>query len=243
MTILLNQLNFRRLKRRLRGCCLLVAVGLLLGCGLLIWLSFLWADRAAAQQEQPHDVLLVIDNSNSMFETAGAGSDPDLLRIQAARLLVAGLAAASQPAPYRVGVIFFGGQAELAAPLTSLADPVGHRSVVEVLNNPTPLAWTDPAAALELTLATLSGGSGSRQTAILLTDGRPEGPTPTTPADPNDQNARLRSIAGRFAMAGIPLHIVLLHNPAVTAEPEMAPVVRPLWPDMAAATGGRLYQV
>ena len=50
MTILLNQLNFRRLKRRLRGCCLLVAVGLLLGCGLLIWLSFLWADRAAAQQ-------------------------------------------------------------------------------------------------------------------------------------------------------------------------------------------------
>ncbi|MCB0168846.1 MAG: hypothetical protein KDI79_31755, partial [Anaerolineae bacterium] len=50
-------------------------------------------------------------------------------------------------------------------------------------------------------------------------------------------------IAGRFAMAGIPLHIVLLHNPAVTAEPEMAPVVRPLWPDMAAATGGRFYQV
>ncbi len=235
----------KHFKRRVTGCCLIFVLGILLACGLLFGLSFLLVQLAVAQTtETPQEVLLLIDNSNSMFEKDGPGSDPNLLRIQAARLFITYLGVDSGGVLHRLGVIFFGGEARLVAPLTTLADDARRDELIDLIDNPERMAWTNPQAALELAEQTFrhSRTSGSRAV-VLLTDGKPEWTTTPTEQEMTQTIARLRTVAGRFAAQNIPLFIILLQNSTTEADPEIEQRYIPLWQDMAAMTPtGRFYR-
>lgn len=226
----------RRLRRRLVGCCLLIALGLLLACATVAYL----AGRASAQTEPPGatDVLLLIDHSNSMFER----SDPDLRRLEAARLFLTYLGIDSSRLRYRLGVITFGSEAHLVVPLTPLADETRRTELTGLLAGSSPLGWTDPAAALRLAAATLPGAAG-QQALVLLTDGKPELSSRATPAETAALVADLRDAARVLAQAGIPLFVILLQDQAAAPDPATEEIYVPLWQELAAATPpGRFYR-
>lgn len=248
---------FGPLKRRLTGCCLVIFLGFLLACGLFCGLSYYLGSRAAAQtaDQGADEILLLIDNSNSMFEKNGLGSDPELLRIQAAKLFISYLGVDSGELAHRLGVIFFGGQAQLVVPLTSLSDnasaqrPGGDETrraeLARLISQPTRLEWTNPQAALELAEATFAASPTlpARRAVVLLTDGKPEWSNTPTPAEQAQAVAGLEEVAHRLAEADIPLFIILLQNAATDADPEIEQVYAPLWQKMAAATTpGRFYR-
>jgi hypothetical protein len=238
MTVLKVTL-LRPLKRRLGRCCLLVALGLILACGLIFGLSFFLARLAAAQEAGPvsQDILLLIDNSNSMFEKGGVGSDPEQLRIQAANLFISYMGIEGG-AGHRLGVIFFGGEAHLVVPPTVLAGEARRAEIAQLISQPEPMAWTNPEAALELALATFNGSmdAGRQQVVVLLTDGKPEWTDLPTAEEKAAGQARLRDLAKRLAARHIPLFIILLQNAATDADPEIEQLYAPLWQEMAAAT-------
>jgi hypothetical protein len=238
--------RYRKAKRRLAGCCLLVALGLLLACGALFGLSFYLARQAGAQEAgQLLQVMLLIDNSNSMYEKEGVGSDPDLLRIEAARLFIAYLGLDSRGPAHRLGVIFFGGQAQLVVPLTPLADDARRAELFQLIADPPRMGWTDTEAALELAAQTMGIGQATpaARAVVLLTDGKPEWSMQPTPGEQAQTIARLRQTAGRFAADGIPIFVILLQNAATDADPEIEQVYVPLWQEMAGATPpGRFYR-
>ena len=144
---------FSSLRRRVRRCCLTAGCGLgvvLLVLVLLILLLVLAGDRAFGQAPAGDGVMLLIDNSNSMYDLGGVGSDPDLLRIEAARLFTAYLGVDADEADHRLGVIFFGGEAELVVPLTPLRDDIRRAEIADLIAEPERMRWTDPNRALEL---------------------------------------------------------------------------------------------
>ena len=237
---------YRRARRRLGGCCLLMLLGLLLACGAVCGLSFHLVRRAGAQGPDPAplQVLLLIDQSNSMYEKGGIGSDPNLLRIEAARLFITYLGVDSSGPVHRLGVIFFGDQARLIVPLTSLADDARRAEMVRLIADPPRMGWTDPQAALDLAAETLLAEDGNaRRAVILLTDGKPERSTRPTPQEKAATIAQLRETARRFADEEISLFLVLLQNEATDADPEIEALYVPLWQEMAQMTPhGRFYR-
>ncbi len=244
--ILINMTPIKAIKRRLTSCCLLIVLAFLLACGLFFGLSAWLVSLVQAQTpaQAPYDVLLLIDNSNSMFEKNGLGSDPDLLRIEAARLFFNYLGVDSGGVLHRLGVIFFGGEAHLVVPLTPLADDTRRVELAQLISKPARMNWTNPQVALELAETTLNTtvDSRSQQAVVLLTDGKPEwGTTPST-VEKQAVHDRLQKLAQRFADQEIPLFIVLLQSPATDADPEIDQVYLPLWQQMAKATPpGRFY--
>ncbi|MCB0032336.1 MAG: hypothetical protein KDE28_30710 [Anaerolineales bacterium] len=86
----------RGCRRYLVGCLLILLLLLLAVAALSGW--FLARASAAAPPGEPLALYLLIDNSDSMFPLTGAGSDPDGLRLAAARLAVTylGLAGADR---------------------------------------------------------------------------------------------------------------------------------------------------
>jgi hypothetical protein len=238
---------WRAAKRRLTGCCLLTTLALLLGCGLFFGLSILISRLAAAQTrvEPGYEVLLLIDNSNSMFEKAGLGSDPELLRLEAARLFIHYLGVDSHGPAHRLGVIFFGGKAELVVPLVPLADENSRTEIARLINEPARLRWTDPAAALRLANDTFANAPNptAQRAVVLLTDGKPEWSNEPAAGEKADAVLELRKIARQFATQNTPLFIILLQNEATDADPELEQVYVPLWQELAEATPpGRFYR-
>ncbi len=236
-----------RAKRRLTGCCLLIVLAILLACGAFFALSIYLARLAAAREPDrtTYEVCLLIDNSNSMWEKNGLGSDPKLLRIEAARLFITYLGVDSRGPLHQLGVIFFGGEARLVVPLTPLADDARRAELVRLIDSPERMSWTNPAAALELAETTFiqTGQSSARRVVVLLTDGKPEFSSAPTQQEIDAVNARLRHLAGRFAAQDISLFIILLQNQATDADPEIEQLYVPLWQEMAATTPtGRFYQ-
>jgi hypothetical protein len=239
--------RLKALKRYLTGCCLGLIVAALLACGLFLGLSAYLVKLASAQEpsQTPLEVLLLIDNSNSMFELGGIGSDPNLLRIQAARLFITYLGVDSAGPPHRLGVIFFGGEAHLVAPLTQLADDTRRAELAHLLDQPQRLTWTDPAAALELAENTLRANDNPavRRVIVLLTDGKPEWSATPTETEKAAVSAHLRELAGRLANQDTSLFIILLQNQATDADPEIGQVYIPLWQELTALTPtGHFYQ-
>jgi hypothetical protein len=232
--------------RRAFGCCLVIVLALLLSCGLLTGALYWLVSAAAAQAEPPpaQQLLLLIDNSSSMYEKGGVGSDPELLRIQAAKLFISYLGVDSAGATHEVGVIFFGGEAQVAAPLTRLTDEEQRAGLTRLIEQPEQLTWTDPAAALALAATVLPPPAFTHQQAvILLTDGKPEWSTEPTDAEKREQIARLQTAAGHFASKGIPIFVVLLENSATIADPEIEATYVPLWQGMTAAVPpGHFYR-
>jgi len=158
-----------------------------------------------------------------MYEKGGLGSDPDLLRIEAARLFLTYLGVDSGGAVYRLGVIFFGGEAQLVAPPTSLSDDSRRAELARLIADPPRPSWTNPQAALDLAEATFTGLAG-RRAVVLLTDGKPELSSNPTPQETAEAISRLQATAARLAAAEIPLFIILLQNQATDADPEIDPI-------------------
>lgn len=238
--------RFRRVKRRIFGCCLFILFCFILVCALLVGLSVYVAQTAAAQETaaMPNQVMLVIDNSNSMYEKNGQGSDPDLLRIEAARLFITYLGA-DDPLMHQLGVIFFGGEAQLIAPLTPLADENRRMELARLIANPTRLKWTNQQAALELAEQTFQKAATTpgRRAVILLTDGKPEWSNQPTASEKLTIIAGLRETARRLVAQNIAVFVILLQNESTDADPEIETIYVPLWQEMAAQTPpGRFYR-
>ena len=241
---------FSSLRRRVRRCCLTAGCGLgvvLLVLVLLILLLVLAVDRAFGQAPAGDGVMLLIDNSNSMYDLGGVGSDPDLLRIEAARLFTAYLGVDADEADHRLGVIFFGGEAELVVPLTPLRDDIRRAEIADLIAEPERMRWTDPNRALELAYQALFDDpalAAHRPVVILLTDGKPQWSSRPTEEEIAAYVARTRELAARFHERGAAIFVILLANEATEADAEIARRYRPLWQEITDATPpGRFYQI
>jgi len=255
----------QRVQRRARRIIFTVLALLALTC-LTCFLMALFVGRASAQvlvppaqvlvppaQETPGahaggerlDVLLVIDNSNSMFDKAGIGSDPELRRIEAARLFIHYQGVDSGMTDHRLGVIFFGGTARTVVPLTLLDYAERRAEIAGLIASPVRMQWTDPVAALALARETLTTDSvqpGAR-VVVLLTDGKPEWDNSPTTAERASVVADLEALGRAYARDEIALFVILLENAATDADPEIAQVYVPLWKTLTTATRGRFYAV
>lgn len=117
----------------------------------------------------PLDIILLIDCSPSTKFT-----DPENIRINAARLLIDYLEATSEllGINYRAGVINFGGELGETIPLSSLIDNRISQSLRAEI-----IPYTDFRVPLKFALNEFrakSFGTGNRQALILFTDGSPQ---------------------------------------------------------------------
>lgn len=235
---------FKRVERRSCGCCLLVVIGFLL---LVAGLVFVIVRAASAESELPpaYDVVLVSDQSTSMWDCDGIGTDPELLRVDASRLFINTLGADSS-AHYRLALLNFGGEVEQVAPLTDLADAAARQSLIAAASHPQPLRWTDHLLALRAAgrLLNDAGQPGSQRLIVLLTDGEPA-PNPTTHPGSYDEAgyvAALQAAATELAQADTTLAVVLLSDTRTSCGRRAAAAWADRWTALAETTpGGELY--
>lgn len=233
----------KRLRRWRRNCLVVLVLLTLLCLGMCLALAFLVGSAEAQMDERPLDILLLIDHSDSMWDRDGVGSDPDLLRVQAAELLMAYLGTAEVSTDHRLGVIHFGGEAELVVPLTPL-DDLGQETIRTAIVDPHRMGWTDPLAALGLAYETLfprGQRNPARQPAvILLTDGKPElGRSASETMDVYLDD--LRSLADGFHEQECPILTVAFSNEAIAPDPAIETLYRNLWQEIAARTPPASY--
>jgi hypothetical protein len=177
------------------------------------------AAQQAAPQQQPLDVMLVIDNSCSMFPAEQRiegcevwGNDPGFLRITGASLFIARMGfAAPAAADYQIGVISMGeNPPELVSPLQPLSQ--GRDALARAISSPTPKLATQLVPALEMAYRELRESPqrrpGNQPAVVLLTDGAPYPAAGQT----NEDIERLVS-----ANPDVPLFVILLQNPERTA--------------------------
>jgi len=228
-------------RHRIWGCCLGIVFLLLLAalsCGALGWVAAYRSGAASAPAVAPngYDVYLLLDQSNSMWNLNGLGSDPDMLRVAAANLFLSYLGADDPGREHRAGVIYFGGASELVAPLTGL-DAASRAALSQQLADPVPIPWTDPAEALALAASELSqtADPGRRRAIVLLTDGQPawEGADATAR---DIYRQQLMADVARLGEQGISLYVVLLASPATDVSEEITTVWAPFWRQAAALT-------
>ena len=228
------------------GCLLLLLLLAAFLCGLIYLLSPHSAqamDPSQGSDRHPLAVWLLIDNSNSMYEKGGIGSDPTFLRLDAARLFLSYLGVDEPDLTHRAGVIFFGSTAETAVSLTPLTGDHQRTRLFAQLADPPRMGWTDHLAALNLAQAQMpEPDANSRPAIILLTDGKPEWHRDLSSDEREVYIAALRRKGSEFAAAGIPLFIILLANEATAADGDIAAVWQPLWQELSQATPpGRFF--
>lgn len=144
-------------------------------------LSFVYAQTSSGRR--PLDMMVVIDNSCSMFPqdkiVEGCqvwGNDPDFLRILGSDLFIARLGhAESNEAEYQVGIISLGETPRLIAPLQPL---IGARdALARSIANPPPELATGIIPALEMAYEQLRTSPTRKPTnqpaVVLITDGIP----------------------------------------------------------------------
>ena len=216
---------------------------------LLILLGWFWRDSAAAAslpQAQPptnQDIVLVSDQSMSMFTCDGVGTDPDLLRVDAVNLFAGYLGADGEPGRYRLGLIHFGGQVQPMAPLTDIGSSAMRQQLAAVAANPEPIPWTDPLLGIQAAAQMLAaeGRSDSRQTILLLSDGQPAWSVDVQRTT-EEYRAGLRAAVADLAARNISLYIVHLSNPITSCSQEVDVAWLDLWKELATTTPqGQLY--
>lgn len=226
-----QRLRTQRSCRRALGCLTLLLIFLFFfGCALLMWGVFAVRGVSAASSRQT-DVILVVDQSNSMFDV----TDPAGLRFDAAQLLLAFLGAGDAAAKTRVGIITFGTRPTLLAPPRYLVDDAARARLSQLLTDSAePLGWTNPATALEMAHDQLTPSHAGQQAIILLTDGQLD-PDPAGHLNSQDEAARLQSQAEALATDGVTLFVILLSSSNTNG-------LR--WEALALQTpAGRVYQV
>jgi hypothetical protein len=230
------------LRQRSCGCCLLfVLLFLLLVAGLIFLI--VRAAQAAPALPPDREIVLALDNSPSMWDCDGVGTDPQRLRVDAARLFIQYLGADSG-ARHRLGLLSFGGEAQVVAPLTELADPAGRERLLQAVGQAEPLRWTDQRLALETgrRLLAETGTPGSRRLIILLTDGEPA-PIPMSgrSSDTARYLQQLEETTQALAQADTTLAIVLLSDQSTSCGRAGAAWAEQ-WARLAALTpAGALY--
>jgi hypothetical protein len=233
----------RNVKRGFCSCCLFFV---LLGLALVVGLVVVAVRTARADTPAPpaREIVLAVDNSPSMWDCDGIGTDPQLLRVDAARLFIQYLGADSSAA-HRLALLHFGGDVRELAGLTDLADPAGRERLLAAVSRPEPIRWTDQWLALESAreLLVQTGTPGSRRLIVLLTDGEPA-PKPVTAAGLSEA-LYLRQLEQSTAMlgqAGITLAVVLLSDQSTSCGRAVAATWTERWARLAALTpGGALY--
>ena len=184
---------------------------------MLILFTSLPAMAQSPDVRQPLDMMLVIDNSGSMFPRdqipPGSGwivteNDPDFLRITGASLFIARLGFAEpNAAEYQVGVISMGEfPPQLVSPLRPL--PEVRDTLAAAISAPIPQSQTQIVAALEAAYSELKESPrrrpGNQPAVVLLTDGAPY----PSEGQSNDDIKRLVE-----TYPDIPLFVMLLQNP------------------------------
>lgn len=209
---------------RRRRSCLLILILLLLVCGLLVF---------AIQQAQAAlpalAVYLLVDNSNSTFDK----TDPHFLRIAAVRLIISYLGLDDET-NHQCGVIFFGSQARVVVPLTSVQGQAQPQDLFDQIADSLRMGWTDHAAALRLAHQQFDAEApAGRRIIILLTDGKPEWNPVENPPTQAAYLAQLRSEGQQLATAGISLYVILLTSEVTLTDQEVTTVWKPLWQELA----------
>ncbi|HID86870.1 MAG TPA: VWA domain-containing protein [Anaerolineae bacterium] len=223
------------LKRICRSC--LIVLLLLLLIGLLSCAALGWGIQKAFGAGPPGtDVLLLIDQSQSLWELGRVGSDPEMRRMEAAQLLIHYLGVDDLSRRYRLGVIFFGTQARPVVPLTPL-DEAARKEMERAIQDPAPMGWTDINAALEMAQEMLLAGKSvhdARPVIILMTDGKPQTEAmKDSPQVKREYLARLEGLVKGLAGRGVTVHAVLLRNAATDADSDIQRLYRPLWTRLA----------
>lgn len=188
--------------------------------------------QSAAPARQPLDVMLVIDNSCSMFPADQRipgcevwGNDPDFLRITGASLFIArtgfGLPTATD---YQLGVVSMGDNPpELISPLTGLNE--ARDALARAINDPQPALATQIVPALQMAYRELRESPnrrpGNLPAVVLLTDGAP------FPAE-GQSNEEIESLVA--ANPDVPLFVILLQDQQASTNYEQ--YIR-FWDDMA----------
>ncbi len=236
--------SLKRIERRSCGCCLFVALLFVLS---VAGLTFLIVKAAGAESQLPlvYEVVLLSDQSTSMWDCDGIGTDPELLRVDAARLFITSLGADSS-ARYRLALLHFGGEVEQVAGLTALADDTTRQRMLEAASHPQPMPWTDHLRALQAgqRLLAETGMPGSRRLIVLLTDGEPAPNPANYPVgyDSTRHAAALREAVAELAQADITLAIVLLSDIRTSCGRRVATEWAGRWAALAEMTpGGALY--
>lgn len=234
--------------QRLRGCCLaIVLIALLFILATCVGVGWGIGRVTAASDNGGLDVILIIDQSNSLWELGGIGSDPQMLRMEGAHLFATYLGVDSQDRNYRLGLIFFGTHPMLLVPLTSLTDAAERQVLLSTLSQqPEPMGWTDINAALSLAYQELfesERADPTHATAIVIfTDGRPQTEEQDSPTAEDAYLSDLRSWITRFTNRSTAVFTVLLGNTATDADPQIRDIYRPLWMSLAGSgTGVRFY--
>ncbi len=236
------------------GCLLLVVVGatlIALALGLFLARTVEAAPHRLAQSTAAtpaplFDIVLVSDQSVSMWDCDGVGSDPELLRVDAAHLFINYLGADSSNGSngrFRLGLIHFGGDVQVMAPLTSVSTAAARSELAAVAADPQPIPWTDPLQALEAAreMLTTTGQPASRRVIVLLTDGEPAWPDDAA-ANPGLYKAALRGLAQELALEQTALYVVQLTNPNTTCNQRMISEWMSVWEEIVATAGGGAIQ-
>lgn len=189
------------------------------------------------------DIVLVSDQSVSMWDCDGVGSDPDLLRVEAVHLFVNYLGADSSNQRFRLGLIHFGGEARQMAPLTSISTEAMRSQLAAVAADPQPIPWTDPLKALRLAREMLktTGHPGGKRVIVLLTDGEPAWPN-DAPTNAGLYKASLRGLAQEMALDKTTLYVVQLTNPNTSCSQRMLTEWFDVWQEVVAVAGDGALQ-
>lgn len=164
---------------------------------------------------QPLDMMLVIDNSCSMFPRERIipgcevwGNDPNYLRVTGASLFIARLGFAETDASaYQLGVVSMGAAPpKLVSPLRPLPD--ARDALARAISDPQPELATQLVPALTLAYEQLISSPnrrpGNAPAVVLLTDGAPY------PAE-GQSDAQIEALVASHP--DIPLFTILLQNP------------------------------
>ena len=233
MSTLISLIDF--FLKPIKGCIWLIVLLIMAVIFACVALGIFAVSRTAATSPKGYDVMLVVDQSPSLWDRDGIGSDPAMLRLSAVNIFLTYLGTDDQQATHRIGVIYFGGNADLIVPLTTL-DQETRQDVRTAIADPTPIPWTDPLEALLLAETELANAqSPDRHGAIvLLTDGEPV----ISDDSPGAMEAYKRHIdetVQSLQKQGISLYIVLLENPAADNS-AIESIWAPFWKEMTSKT-------
>lgn len=178
----------------------------------IFFVSFSVVLHAQGKGRKPIDMMLVIDNSGSMFPKSKnypnyAGNDADFLRITGANLFIARLGFGEpQATEYQVGVVNLGYPSRLMSPLQPVSTQA-RDALATIIAKPKPENYTEMVPALKIAYEQLNSSNhraGNLPAIILITDGRP------TPAEgqTDDEIAKLVQ-----QYPDIPIFVMLLQNP------------------------------
>ncbi len=168
----------------------------------------------STQELRPIDMMLILDNSCSMFPEdriiSGCGqwgNDPDFLRIDGVELFVARLGfSEGNEADYQAGVVSLGLTSKLVAPLQPITG--ARDTIARLIADPEPELGTNIIDALGMAYRELRTSPNRRAAnlpaVVLLTDGRPY-----PLAGQSDDN--IESLVS--ANSDIPLFVMLLQDP------------------------------